>query len=105
MQAQHITNYQLSGDGIANNRDQNDLPDIGVRDMSFAIEVIQPGIRLREWFEAGKKAAVERRARRSVYIRTLRELESTSDRDLADIGISRLSIREIAYDSAYGYQR
>jgi uncharacterized protein YjiS (DUF1127 family) len=73
--------------------------------MSYAIEFIQPGIRLREWFEAGKKAAAELRAQRSVYFRTLHELEHTSDRDLADIGISRLSIKEIAYVTAYGDQR
>ncbi|NOX40197.1 MAG: DUF1127 domain-containing protein [Alphaproteobacteria bacterium] len=73
--------------------------------MSYAIEVVQPGIRLREWFENSKKAAAERRALRSAYVRTLRELEATSDRDLADIGISRLSIKDIAYEAAYGSQR
>jgi uncharacterized protein YjiS (DUF1127 family) len=73
--------------------------------MSYAIEFIQPGLRLREWFEAGKKAATKLRTQRSNYVRTLHELEGTSDRDLADIGISRLSIREIAYEAAYGEQR
>ncbi len=72
--------------------------------MSYAIEAFQPGIRLREWFDAVKKAAEERRARRRVYFRMLHELECTSERDLADIGISRLSIEEIAYQSAYGDQ-
>ncbi len=95
----------MRGDGNAITSEQNAPLDIGVRDMSYAIEVIQPGIRLREWFEAGKKAAAERRERRSVYFRTLHELECTSERDLADIGISRFSIKEIAYESAYGDQR
>ncbi len=73
--------------------------------MIYAANLIQPGIRLREWFEAGRTAAAEREARRSAYVRTLQELENTSDRDLADIGISRLSIKEVAYETAYGDQR
>jgi len=73
--------------------------------MIYAANLIHPGIRFREWFEAARKAAAERDARRSTYVRTLQELESTSDRDLADIGISRLSIKEVAYETAYGDQR
>lgn len=37
-----------------------------------------------------------------LYRKTLAELESLSDRELADLGISRLSIREIARESVYG---
>ena len=73
--------------------------------MSYAMEVFQPGIRLREWFEVGKKAAAERRMLRGVYVRTLDELLSMSDYDLADLGISRLSIKDIAHEAAYGDQR
>jgi len=40
--------------------------------------------------------------RRRVYSRTLRELEGLSDRDLADLGMHRLSIRDIARIAAYG---
>lgn len=36
------------------------------------------------------------------YRDTLAELDAMSDRDLADIGISRLSIREIAREAVYG---
>lgn len=46
------------------------------------------------------KAALERRA---VYSRTVRELEALSDRELADLGIARVSIRDIAAQAAYGY--
>ena len=73
--------------------------------MTYAADFFHPGIRLSEWFEAGKKAAAERRAQHSAYVRTLRELQRSSDRDLADIGISRLSIKEIAYEAAYDDQR
>jgi len=38
--------------------------------------------------------------RRSVYRNTLRELEALSDRDLADLGVSRGMIHRIADDAA-----
>jgi uncharacterized protein YjiS (DUF1127 family) len=37
-----------------------------------------------------------------LYQSTLDELAALSDRELADLGISRLSIREIARESVYG---
>ncbi len=42
------------------------------------------------------------RARRAIYVRTIRELDSMTDRDLADINVSRLQIRDIAREAAYG---
>ncbi|KGJ06796.1 Uncharacterized conserved protein YjiS, DUF1127 family [Paracoccus halophilus] len=41
-------------------------------------------------------------ARRSVYRQTLRELDELSDRDLNDLGLSRSSIRSVAYEAAWG---
>lgn len=35
------------------------------------------------------------------YRRTLDELEMLTDRELADLGISRLQLRSVAYKSAY----
>lgn len=105
MQAQHIATFRSSGYGSANNSDPNAPLDTGVRNVTYAVEIIQPGIRIREWFEACKKTAAEHRMRRSAYDRTLRALESMSDRDLADVGISRLSIKEIAQEAAYGDRR
>ena len=40
--------------------------------------------------------------RRAVYRQTVRELEQLSTRDLADLGISRSSIEQIARVAAYG---
>jgi uncharacterized protein YjiS (DUF1127 family) len=37
-----------------------------------------------------------------LYRATVTELESLSARELSDLGISRLSIRDIARDSVYG---
>lgn len=39
---------------------------------------------------------------RQVYLATLRELNSLSDRDLNDLGIHRAMVRDIAYEAAYG---
>jgi uncharacterized protein YjiS (DUF1127 family) len=39
---------------------------------------------------------------RRVYERTVAELNSLSDRELTDLGISRLSIPELAREAAYG---
>lgn len=39
---------------------------------------------------------------RRVYTRTVAELNSLTDRELADLGISRLSITDIAREAAYG---
>ena len=73
--------------------------------MSYAIEIYQSGIRLRERIEAGKKAAAKRRMQRGIYVRTLNVPQSMSDYDYADLGISRLSIKDIAHNAAYGDPR
>ena len=39
---------------------------------------------------------------RRVYAQTLTELSALSDRELNDLGISRLAISEIAHEAAYG---
>lgn len=41
-------------------------------------------------------------AQRRVYTRTVAELNALTDRELVDLGISRLSITEIAREAAYG---
>ena len=39
---------------------------------------------------------------RRVYLQTVTELNSLTDRELTDLGIARLSIPEIAHEAAYG---
>lgn len=41
-------------------------------------------------------------AQRRTYLRTVAELNGLTDRELADLGISRLGITEIAREAAYG---
>jgi uncharacterized protein YjiS (DUF1127 family) len=38
-----------------------------------------------------------------MFRQTLDELDSLNDRELADLGMSRLSVRDIAHQSVYGY--
>ncbi len=40
--------------------------------------------------------------KRRLYTQTLYELNLLSDRELTDLGISRLSIRDVALEAAYG---
>jgi len=39
---------------------------------------------------------------RRLYDETVRQLDSLTDRELSDLGISRLSIRDVALEAAYG---
>jgi uncharacterized protein YjiS (DUF1127 family) len=41
-------------------------------------------------------------SQRRVFTRTVAELNALTDRELADLGISRLRITEIAHEAAYG---
>lgn len=41
-------------------------------------------------------------ARRAVYRQTIRELNDLSARELADLGMSRSMIRNVAYEAAWG---
>lgn len=49
-----------------------------------------------------KDAAVTAINSRQVYLRTVSELNALTDRELSDLGIARISIREIAHEAAYG---
>jgi uncharacterized protein YjiS (DUF1127 family) len=50
------------------------------------------------WVARARKAFADHR----LYLQTVEELQSLSDRELADLNIARFSIRDIAHDSVYG---
>ncbi|MCJ8140316.1 DUF1127 domain-containing protein [Falsirhodobacter halotolerans] len=56
------------------------------------------GVRVEGGFLSMIKTALHRRA---VYRQTVAELNALSTRDLADLGMSRSSIREVAFQAAY----
>ncbi len=60
------------------------------------------GLSLADRFGAYRGRLREARAKRELYNRTLRELSLLTDRDLADIGISRYAIEDLAHEHAYG---
>jgi uncharacterized protein YjiS (DUF1127 family) len=41
-------------------------------------------------------------AQRRTYVRTVAELNALTDRELTDLGISRIAIADIAREAAYG---
>ena len=51
-------------------------------------------------FTAIRKSLADKARRAHAYRETYRQLDAMSDRDLADIGISRLQIRDIAEEAA-----
>ncbi|MGL5008291.1 MAG: DUF1127 domain-containing protein [Paracoccaceae bacterium] len=42
------------------------------------------------------------RAQRAVYLQTVNELNQLTDRELADLGIARIAIQDVARAAAYG---
>lgn len=60
---------------------------------------------LGDWIRNARQELNAGIARRRLYSATHAELDGLSDRDLQDIGISRLQISEIAHSAAYGRDR
>lgn len=54
------------------------------------------------WFFSAFEAFRARSEQRKVYRNTVRELSALTDRDLADLGLSRSMIKSIAHEAAFG---
>jgi uncharacterized protein YjiS (DUF1127 family) len=69
-------------------------------EMAYLNTTFRPAIadRVRALFEAAREA----RAKRAIYKRTVNELSALSNRDLADLGITRYDIETLAWTQAYG---
>jgi uncharacterized protein YjiS (DUF1127 family) len=57
---------------------------------------------IRERIAAFFATVQDLRRRSAVYRQTVRELHQLSDRDLSDLGLTRLSIDRIAHEAAFG---
>lgn len=57
---------------------------------------------LGEWLTVLRADLTVRWARYQKYRSTVEELEMLSDRDLADLGMHRVGIRDVAREHAYG---
>ena len=70
--------------------------------MAFLTDTHIPGSNLFERIAAFRAATVSRAGQAREFRRVYNELSGMSDRDLADIGISRGMIRSIAIEAGYG---
>ena len=70
--------------------------------MTVQTETFFAGTTLAARFAEFRAQLAENAAKRKTFRTTLSELESLTNRDLADLGISRSMIKGIAYEAAYG---
>lgn len=70
--------------------------------MAYANDIQSAHFGFADRFGSFFKTAAERYARFRVFRETQIELGQLSDRELGDLGISRATIKAVAYDAAYG---
>jgi uncharacterized protein YjiS (DUF1127 family) len=76
--------------------------DMNVRlTMAYVNSTRAPAVSFSDRLNALVKVASDMIARRKIYTQTVFELSSLSDRDLADLGISRTQIGKIAREAAF----
>jgi len=70
--------------------------------MAYVNSIGVIGNGLADRFAAFVKSVRLAATRRAVYDQTVRELNGLTNRELADLGIARLNIRDVAHVAAYG---
>lgn len=70
--------------------------------MAFITETRTNSITLAQRFATLRANFAAARAQRKIYTTTIVELENLSNRELADLGLNRSSIKTIAFEAAYG---
>lgn len=70
--------------------------------MTYNTDTGFAGFSFAQRFAAFRADLTEKVAKRKTYRTTLNELRDLSDRDLADLGLSRSMIKGIALEAAYG---
>ena len=68
--------------------------------MAYAVDTPRVSALPTSWISEMIEALKMRRAYRAAYMSTFKELSSMTDRELADIGLTRQMIRETARDAA-----
>ncbi len=71
--------------------------------MAFNTDTSFAGSSFVDRFAALRAVWAEKAEKRKVYRTTLAELESLSNRDLSDLGMSRAMIKSVAIEAAYGH--
>lgn len=70
--------------------------------MAYATETRPVGASLTERVGSFRAAMKDRVAKYNLYRTTLTELQGLNDRDLADLGIARADIQDLAREAAWG---
>lgn len=70
--------------------------------MAFATAIRTAETGIMDRISAFARELSARRAQYRVYSRTVNELAALSNRDLADLGLSRSQIESVAHEAAYG---
>lgn len=70
--------------------------------MAYVNSTRTMGNGLADRFAALVKSIMLTAQRRAVYDQTVRELNALTNRELADLGIARLNIQDVARAAAYG---
>ena len=70
--------------------------------MAFITETRTNGITLTQRLTNLRANLAAAHAQRKIYKTTVSELENLSGRELADLGLSRSSIKSVALEAAYG---
>jgi len=70
--------------------------------MAYATETRILGGSLAERIGSFRAAMKDRFAKYTLYRTTLTELQGLNDRDLADLGIARADIQDLAHEAAWG---
>ena len=96
MQVQHEAHVSVNG-----TNEMTACLDEKEQNMAYAASHSASRPSIVEYFANLVASVKEASARRAVYVKTLGELRSLSDRELADLGIARLQIEDIALQAAY----
>ena len=70
--------------------------------MAFMTDTLSAAGSIVERIGRIRAAIGDRHARQTLYRRTLAELQALSDRDLADLGIARGDLHDLAREAAWG---
>jgi len=70
--------------------------------MAFVSQTRPASHTLAERFATFRANFAEAAAKRALFRKTFAELDALSNRDLADLGMHRSTIKSVAYQAAYG---
>jgi uncharacterized protein YjiS (DUF1127 family) len=72
----------------------------GATDMTSTLTTTRPWASFGRWLAERRRESREKRDRRRIHDETYAQLARMSDRDLGDIGVSRLRIGDVARETA-----